>query len=95
MCECFIGCDGYPCAHQFDLWSENIAISVSFISFTSKDERQRFVGIALGTTLPLTFYESLHSSERIEVNVVDFLSENDDVPSHVKHTSFIYVRYCN
>ena len=95
MCECFIGCDGSPCAHQFVLWSDNIAISVNSISFTSKNERQIFARIALSTTLPLTFYESLHSSAQIEVNVVDFFSENDDIPSQVKHISFIYVRYCN
>ena len=85
MCECFIGCDGSPCPHQFVLWSENTAISVNFISFTSKDEWQRFARIALGTTLPLMFYESLHSSARIEVNVVDFFSENGDIPSQVRH----------
>ena len=85
MCECFIGCDGSPCAHQFVLWSENIADSVNFIPFTSKDERQRFARITLGIALPLTFYEPLHSSARTEVDVVDFFSENDDIPSQVKH----------
>ena len=55
MCECFIGCDGSPCAHQFVLWSENIADPVEFIPFTSKDERQRFARNALGTALPLKF----------------------------------------
>ena len=87
MCECFIGCDGSSCAHQFFLWSENIPDSVNFIPFTSKDERQRFARIDLGTALPLTFYEPLHSSARTEVNV--------DIPSQVKHLSFIYVRCCN
>ena len=95
MCQCFIGCDGPPCAHQLVLWSENIADSVNFIPFTSKDERQRFTRIALGTALPLTFYEPFHSSTRTEVNVVDLFSETDDIPSQVKHLTFIYVRYCN
>ena len=38
ICECFIGCDGSPCAHQFTLWSENIADSVNLVPFTSTDE---------------------------------------------------------
>ena len=66
MCECFIGCDESPCENQFVLWSENIAGSVNFIPFTRKDERQRFVRIALRTALPLTLYEPLHSSEQVE-----------------------------
>ena len=66
MCECFIECDGSSRAHQFVLWSEKIAISVNFISFTSKDERQMFARIVLDTPLPLAFYESLHSSARLE-----------------------------
>ena len=94
MCECFIGCDGSPCENQLVLWSENIAGSVNFIPFTRKDERQRFVRIALGTALPLTLYKPLHSSAQVEVNVVDFFSENDDISSQIKHLSFIYVRYC-
>lgn len=49
MCECFTGCDEYPCAHQFVLWSESNAESVNLIPFTSKDKRQRFAGIVLGT----------------------------------------------
>ena len=65
------------------------------IPFTRKDERQRFANVALGTFLPLTFYEPLHSSERTEVHVVDLFSENDDIPTQVKHLSFIYMRHCN
>ena len=94
MCECFIGRDGSPCAHQFVLWSENIAHSVNFIPLTSKDEHQRFARIALGTALPQTFYEPLHSSARAEVHVLHFFSENDDIQFQVKHLSFFYVRYC-
>ena len=95
MCKCFIGCGGYPCAHQLVLWSENIADSVEFIPFTSKDERQRFARNALGTALPLTFHKPLHSSARTEFNIVDFFSENNDIPSQVKHLSFFHVSYCN
>ena len=51
MRECFIGCDGSPCAHQFVLWSENIADSVNFIPLYC----QRSARIALGTALPLTY----------------------------------------
>ena len=49
----------------------------------------KFACIALGTALPLTFYKAVHSSAQTEVNVVDFFSENNDIPS------FFYVRYCN
>ena len=43
----------------------------------------------------LMFYIALHSSAQTEVNVVDFYSENNDIPSQVKLLSFFYVRYCN
>ena len=85
MCECYIGCDGSPCAHQFVLWSENTADSVNFVPFTSTDEHQRLARIAIGKDLQLTIHEPLYSSVRNEVDVVDFFSENNDLPSQVKH----------
>ena len=79
MCECFIGCNGSPCAQKFVLWSENIGDSASFIPFTSKNKPERFTCIAVGTALSTRFYESLHSSARAKVDALDFFEEIHDV----------------
>ena len=92
ICECFVGRDGSPCAHQYVLWSENVSDSVNFIPYFSKEERQRFARIAMGTALPLSYYENLHPShERNGQNGVDFVNNTDEL-SQVKFDCFYIMK---
>ena len=74
-------------------YGQRILQTPSTLNYTSTDERQRFARIALGTALPLTFYEPLQSSAQTDVEAEDVFSKNDDSPSLTKPLSFIYVRY--
>ena len=74
-------------------YGQRILQTPSTLNYTSTDERQRFARIALGTALPLTFYEPLQSSAQTDVEAEDVFSKNDDPPSLTKPLSFIYVRY--
>ena len=68
-CDCLIGCDGSPCAHQHFLWADNIADSLNFIPIFNEEKGQQFAKVALGSSLPLS-----HCSSRQEN--VDFVSVN-------------------
>ena len=63
-CECAVGTNGSPCAHQYFLWVEKLASCVNFAPVFNKEERQKYAKIALGTSLPLNYYECLHGDER-------------------------------
>ena len=67
-CECPVGLNGSPCKHQYFLWSNNIADSLNFIPRFNKEERKKFVEIAYGHSLPVSFYESLHQTDSRIVN---------------------------
>ena len=59
-CECYIGCNGAPCAHQFILWSQYKVSSVNFLPRFNIVDRQKFAFLAMGTALDISYYESLH-----------------------------------
>ena len=63
-CECPIGLDGSPCAHQYFLWADNISDSLNFAPVFNEKNRQHFAKIALGSSFPLSFYEGLHGSSK-------------------------------
>ena len=67
-CECHVGLNGSPCKHQFFLWSNNLADSLNFIPRFNKEERKKFVEIAYGYSLPISYYESLHRTDDRAVN---------------------------
>lgn len=73
ICECPVGCDGSPCAHQYFLWANNIAESSNFIPTFSEEKRQQFAKVALGYSLPLSYYKGLHSLPRQDI---DFQNDN-------------------
>ena len=77
-CECPVGADGSPCAHQYFLWAEKLASCVNFAPVFSKEERQKYAKIALGTSLPLNYYECLHGDEHAssENNIEETSSGN-------------------
>ena len=62
-CSCEVGMDGSPCPHQYFLWVEGLDSSITnlFPIFSAAD-RKFFAHIACGSSLPIQFYEPLHSS---------------------------------
>ncbi|XP_066923705.1 uncharacterized protein [Clytia hemisphaerica] len=67
VCECVAGRDGSPCWHQCILWKEGFARSGNFLPKFDKFERKRFAEIALGESLDISYYESIHS----DINIHD------------------------
>jgi hypothetical protein len=59
VCSCPQGKDGAPCKHQYLIWAANLAICTNFVPISNPDERQKLAEIALGKTLPLSYYTSL------------------------------------
>ena len=58
-CAAVRGKDGAPCKHQYLIWAANIATCINFVPISNPDERQKIAAIALGNTLPLSYYTSL------------------------------------
>ena len=86
ICECPVGCDGSPCVHQYFLWSNSIAESSNFIPAFSEEKRQQFAKVALGFSLPLSYYEGLHSlpsPEHVHFQNNDENNENIEVDTMV------------
>jgi len=84
-CECFTGTNGAPCIHQFILWSKKKISSDNFLS-NDREKRQLFAFIAFGSTLDISYYESLHSntSTFVEKESHEGLPdlENHEVPAN-------------
>lgn len=59
VCSCHRGKDGAPCKHQYLIWAANIATCINFVPISNPDERRKLAAIALGNTLPLSYYTSL------------------------------------
>jgi len=47
--------------HQYFLWANNIAKSVNFIPYTSASQRKTCAVIAIGESLPDSYYEGIHT----------------------------------
>ena len=62
VCSCAVGKDGSPCKHQHVLWAAKKAHCPNFISVTDSVERQKLAKIAIGETLPLSFYSNLRTA---------------------------------
>lgn len=61
ICNCEIGSDGSVCKHQYILWAHKLAKSESFIPFLSAEERKGYAYIAIGKSLPDSYYDGVHS----------------------------------
>ena len=66
-CECVVGKTGAPCKHQYVLWVCHKASNPNFLPIFDKFQRKRFAEIAIGTSLPLEFYEGLHSDTTLNL----------------------------
>ena len=60
ICQCKIGINGSPCKHQYILWVNKLCVAVNFLPVFSREQRQMYAEVAIGSTLPLHFYEGLH-----------------------------------
>ena len=71
VCSCYRGKDGAPCKHQYLIWAANIATCVNFVPISDPDERQKLAAIALGGSLPLSYYTSLRGQRNETHDDVD------------------------
>ncbi len=60
VCQCKTGKNGAPCKHQYILWVNKVSDGINFLPVFSKEQRQMYAEIAIGSALPLHFYEGLH-----------------------------------
>jgi hypothetical protein len=60
VCQCKTGKNGAPCKHQYILWVNKVSDAINFLPVFSKEQRQMYAEIAIGSALPLHFYEGLH-----------------------------------
>ncbi len=61
VCSCVMGRDDSPCKHQYILWASNTAHCVNFVPVSNPQSRQKLACIAMGQTLPITYYTSLRA----------------------------------
>ena len=59
ICECSVGKDGSPCKHQFITWKKHLK-GTNFLPFLNPEERKQYSYLAIGKTLPDSYYEGLH-----------------------------------
>ena len=85
VCECHQGQNGSVCKHQYILWAWNIENTNRFLPFLDATERQKYAEIAIGCTMPNSFYEGIHDRvrEKSDVNLqiqtdgdIDFKESN-------------------
>ncbi|XP_048589237.1 uncharacterized protein LOC116618843 [Nematostella vectensis] len=69
MCTCGIGKDGSPCKHQYVLWVSKLADCVNFVPVNNPRERQKLAWLAIGETLPLSYYMPLRSTEAEQITL--------------------------
>ena len=85
VCSCYRGKDGAPCKHQYLIWAANIASCVNFVPISDADERQKLAAIALGCSLPLSYYTSLRGKRSETHDDVDggvsqqFVANTDEI----------------
>eukprot|EP00112_Aurelia_sp_Birch-Aquarium-sp1_P025484 Seg8481.1 transcript_id=Seg8481.1/GoldUCD/mRNA.D3Y31 product="hypothetical protein" protein_id=Seg8481.1/GoldUCD/D3Y31 len=60
FCECQTGVNGSPCKHQYILWCKKVATCLNFLPIFSQEQRQKYAEIAIGSSMPLHYYEGLH-----------------------------------
>ena len=60
ICECKTGENGAPCKHQYILCVNKVSDAVNFLPVFSKEQRQMYAEIAIGSTLSIHYYEGLH-----------------------------------
>ena len=84
ICECFVGQTGSVCKHQYTLWIHYKAGATNFlpmqIGSLSALERKKYAEIAIGSSLPVEYYEGVH--DRLCTDVPQSCSvdiSNDDV----------------
>ena len=58
-CSCAAGNDGSPCKHQYMLWAAKRATCLNFVPVDNPEERQKLVQVAIGDTLPMSYYNAL------------------------------------
>jgi hypothetical protein len=88
VCSCPQGKDGAPCKHQYLIWAANLAICTNFVPISNPDERQKLAEIALGKTLPLSYFatdmygkDRQHTADHNdETPVTTCASELDSMP---------------
>ena len=66
LCQCKVGSNGSPCAHQYLLWAYNFIPTPNFFPMFNQEERKRFAEIAIGDSLETHFYEPL-SANKVKV----------------------------
>ena len=61
MCECPSGMNGSACKHLYVIWANNMASQTPhFLPVFSKEERKKISELAVGSSLPISYYEGLH-----------------------------------
>lgn len=82
VCSCAFGKDGSPCKHQYVLWAAKKVHCPNFVSVTDSLERQKLAKIAIGETLPLSFYNNLRTASCMVTQITaetQGIAHTDDV----------------
>ncbi|XP_078686972.1 uncharacterized protein LOC144919399 [Branchiostoma floridae x Branchiostoma belcheri] len=83
-CSCSVGKDGSPCKHQYVLWAANKSHCPNFVAVTDSVERQKLAKIAIGETLPLSFYSNLRTASCIVTPETPPATSTSIVHDHVE-----------
>ena len=84
FCECQTGVNGSPCKHQYILWCKKVAPCLNFLPIFSQEQRQRYAEIAIGSSMPLHYYEGLHD-RILEANKIPAIVSPSKCPETEAH----------
>ena len=105
ICQCKTGKSSAPCKHQYILWVNKVSDAINFLPVFSKEQRKMYAEIAIGSTLPLHFYEALHDQvlalpEPIHIepclqseSATGIMAEK--LPGNTVGTALLYFMMCN
>uniref|UniRef100_A0A7M5V903 SWIM-type domain-containing protein n=1 Tax=Clytia hemisphaerica TaxID=252671 RepID=A0A7M5V903_9CNID len=77
---CEVGLDGSVCKHQYVVWSHKLGKGRNFLPYLNAEERKGYAYIAIGKSLPDSYYEGIHSDNTQQANnQADSYTTNDEV----------------